>query len=42
MRKLACQIDLMVITDRAKTRGRPLADVVASALDGWDSLFQLR
>lgn len=42
MRKLSSQIDLMVITDRAKTRGRPLADVVASALDGGARWFQLR
>jgi thiamine-phosphate pyrophosphorylase len=32
----------MVITDRAKTRGRPVADVVASAIDGGARWFQLR
>lgn len=42
MRKLSSQIDLMVITDRAKTRDRPLADVVASAMDGGARWFQLR
>ena len=42
MRKRAREIDLMVITDRAKTRGRPLADVVASAIDGGARWFQLR
>ena len=42
MRKRAREIDLMVITDRAKTRGRSLADVVASAIDGGARWFQLR
>ncbi len=38
----AHDIDLMVITDRGKTRGRPLAEVVARACDGGLRWVQLR
>jgi thiamine-phosphate pyrophosphorylase len=38
----ALDIDLMVITDRGKTRGRPLAEVIARACDGGLRWVQLR
>lgn len=38
----AHDIDLMVITDRGKTRGRPLGEVVARACDGGLRWVQLR
>ncbi|MFQ6672052.1 MAG: thiamine phosphate synthase, partial [Candidatus Tectimicrobiota bacterium] len=42
MRGRAHTIDLLVITDRGKTRGRSLAEVVARACDGGARWFQLR
>lgn len=42
MTRPALDIDLMVITDRNKTRGRDLAEVVGLACDGGVRWFQLR
>ncbi len=42
MRALAQDIDLVVITDRKKTRGRPLAEVVDGACRGGVRWVQLR
>ena len=42
MTRPEADIDLMVITDRAKTRGRALAEVVGLACDGGARWFQLR
>jgi thiamine-phosphate pyrophosphorylase len=38
----APEIDLLVITDRKKTRGRSLAEVVSCAMEGGARWFQLR
>lgn len=42
MKDLARDIELLIITDRRKTRGRPLAEVVARACEGGARWFQLR
>ena len=42
MKDLARDIELLIITDRRKTRGRPLAEVIARACEGGARWFQLR